>query len=345
MEASRTLGRAPRPAPLVPHGGGLTEEYQMRVVVIGIANQQTSLPVDRFPIEYVAQRYLTGGIRHTVGGVAFNVARCLSALGHMVAFASPLGEDYPAAMIDAEAYRYNLSTHLCRRELGRTPRSVVLYDTTGRRQVNTDLTDATAFTFQPEDLAPDLLRAKLVVLSNLDMNRPLIAPLLDRGRRFAVDLHDVQGPHNPYDQDFFAATYLNMSNEMVQGDEVPVLMAIRERSRAKVISMTLGADGALVLTRDMASPAHVPAPQVRAINSVGAGDTYWAVLLHHLVKEKLEPAVAARLGCEAASRMVSSEPAFGATNVTDLREILGFTTATSAASPPEVGWNSFSPEW
>ena len=124
----------------------------MRVVVIGIANQQTSLPVDRFPVEYVAQRYLTGAIRHTVGGVAFNVARSLCALGHVVALASPLGEDYPAAMIDAEAYRYNLSTHLCRRELARTPRSVVLYDTTGRRQVNTDLTDGLRMEFDTREI-------------------------------------------------------------------------------------------------------------------------------------------------------------------------------------------------
>ncbi|MGM0386080.1 MAG: carbohydrate kinase family protein [Actinomycetota bacterium] len=318
----------------------------MRVVVIGIANQQTTLPVDRFPVEYVAQRYLTGAIRHTVGGVAFNVARSLCALGHVVALASPLGEDYPAAMIDAEAYRFNLSTHLCRRELARTPRSVVLYDTCGHRQVNSDLTDATSFTFQPEDLEPDLFRAKLVVLANLDMVRPLLEPLRGQGRRVAVDLHDIQGPDNPYDQEFLSATYLNMSNEMIQGDETEVLRALRAKSAAKVLSMTLGADGALVLARDMESPVHVPAPEVRAINTVGAGDTYWAVFLHHLVKEKRDAVVAASLACKAASRMVSTEPVHGSSNVNDLRAILGVPQPVpSATTPAEIGWSSFSPEW
>lgn len=318
----------------------------MRVVVIGIANQQTSLPVDRFPVEYVAQRYLTGAIRHTVGGVAFNVARSLCALGHVVAIASPLGEDYPAAMIDAEAYRFNLSTHLCRRELARTPRSVVLYDTVGRRQVNTDLTDATSFVFRPEDLEPDLFRAKLVVLANLDMVRPLLEPLRRQGRRFAVDLHDIQGPNNPYDQEFLTATYINMSNEMIPGDEVAVLRALRAKSRAKVLSMTLGADGALVHCREMDDPVHVRAPEVRAINTVAAGDTYWAVFLHHLVKEKRSPVDAAGLACEAASRMVATEPVHGTSSVDDLRAILGVPKPTpSATTPAEIGWSSFSPEW
>lgn len=318
----------------------------MRVVVVGIANQQTSLPVDRFPVEYTAQRYLTGAIRHTVGGVAFNVARSLSALGHVVAIASPLGEDYPAAMIDAEAYRYNLSTHLCRRELARTPRSVVLYDTTGRRQVNTDLTDSTVFAFQPRDLEPDLFRAKLVVLGNLDLVRPLLEPLRKQGRRTAVDLHDIQGPNNPYDQEFLSATYLNMSNEMIAGDEVAVLRALRAKSTAKVLSMTLGADGALVLTREMDEPVRVSAPEVQAINTVGAGDTYWAVFLHHLVKERLDPAAAATLACAAASRMVSIEPVYGTSTVDDLRRILGVPKPVpSATTPAEIGWSSFSPEW
>lgn len=318
----------------------------MRVVVVGIANLETSLPVDHFPVEYSAQRYLTGRIRHSVGGVGFNVARALSALGHVVAVASPLGEDYPAAMIDAEAYRFNLSTHLCRRELRRTPRSVVLYDQTGRRQVNTDLTDASEFVFAPADLEPDLYRARLVVLGNVDMARPLIEPLQRRGRRFAVDLQDVQGPDNPYDQQFLAATYLNMSNEMVRGYERDVLLALRERSDADVLSMTLAADGALVLTSSMAEPAHVAAPKVRAINSVGAGDAYWAVFLHHLLKEKADPVAAARRGCEAASRLVATPPTHGGTTVDELRLVLGAPPLeVPSTRTPEVAWSVYSPEW
>lgn len=317
----------------------------MKVVVIGIANQQTSLPVGAFPIPYESVRFLTGQIRHTVGGVGFNVSRALSALGNMVALASPLGEDYPAAMIDAEAFRYNISTHLCGRELARTPRSVVLFDDTGRRQVNVDLTDASGFVFQPADLAPDLFRAKLVVLGNVDMVRPLIAPLRDEGKRFAVDLQDVTGPDNPWDTDFLQADYLNMSNVRVEGAEREVLTAIAAKSRARVLSMTLGAAGALVLARGWDAPVHVPAPEVTAVNSVGAGDVFWAVMLHHLVEMHTEPVTAVQLACAAGARLVEAEPLTASSDPSVLGAIVGVPEGTpTAASAPEIGWNAFTVE-
>lgn len=318
----------------------------MRVVVVGIANQQTSLPVGRFPIEYAPQRYLNGTIRHTVAGVGFNVARALSALGNMVALASPLGEDNPAALIDAEAYRYNLSTHLCRRDLYRTPRSVVLYDDFGRRQVYTDLSDAVDFHFRSEDLEPDLYRADVVVLSDLEMGRPLIQPLRQHRQPFAVDLQDVQGPDSPADEEFLAADYLNMSNGLVAGREREVLLALRDRSHARVLSMTMGADGVLVVGRDMAEPVHVETPEVLAISTAGAGDTYWAVFLHHLLNLQEDPVTAARGACTAAARLVSSLGLTGSSDARRMRGILGPSPeAVTTTASPEVAWNAYTPEW
>jgi len=259
----------------------------MKVVVVGIANQQTAVPVEQFPIPYSTTRHLTGQIRHTVGGVGFNVARVLATFGHAVALAAPLGEDYPAAMIDAEAYRYGVSTHLCRRELRRTPRSVVLWTKGGRRQANVDLTDAASFVFEEDGLAPDLFRAKLVVLGNIDMTRPLVTPIVQRGQRLAVDLQDIQGPDNPWDQDFLAADYLNMSNVNVEGREAEILFALREKSRARVLIMTMDSRGALVLERGASEPVQVPAPSVPVLNSVGAGDTFFATFLHHHLQSHL----------------------------------------------------------
>ena len=317
----------------------------MKVVVVGVANQQTALPVESFPIEYTAQRYVTGQIRHTVGGVGFNVARALATFGHAVALASPLGEDYPAAMIDAEAYRFGVSTHLCRRELRRTPRSVVLWHEDGRRQANVDLTDAADFLFSPEDLAPDLFRAKLVVLGNSNMTRPLIGPLVERGSRFAVDLQDVRGADNPWDRDFLAADYLNMSNVNVRGYERDILLELRAKSRARVLIMTLDADGALVLERDAEEPVHVPAPSVPVLNSVGAGDTFFATFLHHAVKGKLPATEAARLACAAGARMVATDMAASTFNPDELRIILGL-RPLEEFSPfaPDLRWSSSTPE-
>ena len=311
----------------------------MRVVVVGIANQQTALPIGSFPVEYEAARYLPNQIRHTVGGVGFNVARTLSTFGNMVALASPLGEDYPAAMVDSEAYRFNISTHLCRRELLRTPRSLVLYASEGRRQVNVDIGDAVDFVFQETHLAPDLFRAKLGVLGNLDMVRPLIDPVTRRGRRLAVDLQDVRGPDNPYDEEFLKADFLTMSNEYVQGSEQEILLAFRAKSRARVLTMTLAHDGALVLTRDMDAPVHVPAPMIEPRNSAGAGDIAFATFLHAMVKLKEDPVAAVERGVKAASRHVATEVAKGPQSLAQMREILGVEPEPdSVPSVPEFPW-------
>lgn len=312
----------------------------MRVVVIGIANQQTSLPVDSFPFEYEPWRNVNGQIRHTVGGVGFNVARALSTFGNMVALASPLGEDYPAALIDAEAYRYNISTHLCRRELARTPRSVVLHDSRGRRMVNSDLTDAADFTFEPEDLLLDVAGADLVVLASLPLVRPLIAPLRPAASLYAIDLHDVPNPRSPSMADFLQADLINMANEHLRGQEIEVLRYLREHSNAKLLSITLGAEGALVLTPEMDEPAHIPVRDVDATNTVGAGEIYWAVTLHHFVEAGLSAVEAATRGCEAATRMVAAPVLHAPWNIDDLRAMIapegeGVTTAS------DIPWSPF----
>lgn len=314
----------------------------MRVVVIGIANQQTSVAVDSFPVEYVPRREVNGAIRHTVGGVGFNVARVLSALGNMVALASPLGEDYPAAMIDAEAYRYNISTHLCHRELKKTPRSVVIHDAEGRRMVNSDLTDGATFIFPLDALRPDVARANLVILANLPLTRQLVTPLRTDAALYAVDLHDVRSPLNPADSEFLQADFINMSNEHVRGREAEVLLELRAASAARLLSMTAGADGAYVLTREMDEPVHVPTSCVNAVSTVGAGEVYWAVLLHHHVKGQLDAVTAASMGCQAAARMISARPFPAQTDINDFRALLGVADEPEAApSPPDIAWIPF----
>lgn len=316
----------------------------MKIVVVGIANLQTALPVDGFPVPFEPRRSVTNQIRHTVGGVGFNQARTLSALGHMVALASPLGEDYPAAMFDAEAYRYTISTHLCQRVLPRTPRSVVLYDEAGHRQANVDLGGALDYVFQPEQLAPDLFRAKLVILGNVPMVLPLVAPLRARGKALAVDIQDVRGADNPYDEPFLQADYLNMSNDRVRGREREVLLAFREKSPARALMMTLGADGALILTRDLAEPVHVraEAPAPNPTNTAGAGDLAFAVFLHRLLKIKDDPIEAARVAVEASNAYVASDAPHGAVEPEELLKILDVEPrSASAPSSAEIPWNSY----
>lgn len=255
----------------------------MKTLVVGIANQQTDVPVDGFPIEYNPARYLRGQIRTSVGGVGFNVARTLANLGGTVALAAPLGVDPPADAVLAEAIRLGVDTRLCTRDLVSTPRSVILYAPDGRRLINTDLGDATTASFDPDLLASYARRADAVVLGNLDLSRPLLPAIRAAGTPVVVDLQDVQGLDNPYDQDFLEADVLVMSHERVTTTYELLLQGMLAQSRAALVVLTRGAGGALALTRDDAQPWVVPAFDAgHVLSTTGAGDTFTAALTHFL---------------------------------------------------------------
>ncbi|OKL53787.1 hypothetical protein BSZ39_07635 [Bowdeniella nasicola] len=262
----------------------------MKVIVVGIANQRTTVPIGSFPVTLHHDASYHHEIRHSVGGMGFSVARALSALGNDVALAAPLGEDYPTALIDTEAYRFDMSTHLCTRSLARTPRSVVLYDDAGARQIFNDLTDSPGIAFHVDDLLPDVTQADITVLTSRRMAAGLATELAKRNLPFAVDLQNVDpmirddlaayqeasedglppAGHCPpptgeaelgilaeapvcFDEwvaPFLPARYITMSSSRARGREAEVLADVAHASRAEVCVMTLAERGCLVLSRN-----------------------------------------------------------------------------------------------
>ena len=268
----------------------------MRVVVVGIANLQTFLPVDRFPHDYTPTRYLPGEITTTVGGVGFNVARTLAALGDTVSLMCPLGSDVAASAVIAEAAQLRIDVSSTASSLPQTPTSVVLHDPQGRRQVNTDLGRALTATFTDAQFTSAARHASVAVLGNLDFSRPLLRAARDIDLPIAVDLQDVQGLDNPYDGDFVAAAdILVMSHERLTVAHDEFLLRLRDKSRAGLIVLTLGAGGSLALTPKMSRAVHTPAARVGpTANTTGAGDTFMGALLHYYLSagQPLEQALA-----------------------------------------------------
>lgn len=267
----------------------------MHAVVVGIANLQTFLPVDGFPHCYTPTRYLPGEITTSVGGVGFNVARTIAALGDTVSLMCPLGSDVAASTVLAEAARLGIEAASATRLLPATPQSVVLHDTEGRRQINTDLGCALSATFTDAQFKSAARQASVAVLGNLDFSRPLLRAARDLDLLVAVDLQDMQGLDNPYDDDFLtAADILVMSHERLTVALDDFLMMLRDKSRARLIVLTLGAGGSLALTPQMSRALHTPAARVgRTANTTGAGDTFMGALLHYYLsaRQPLEQAL------------------------------------------------------
>ena len=63
------------------------------ILVSGLINIETTLKVDGFPIAYEPVRYPFWGVRSTVSGVGYNIAKALTTLGDSVRLLSLIGRD------------------------------------------------------------------------------------------------------------------------------------------------------------------------------------------------------------------------------------------------------------
>lgn len=254
----------------------------MSILVVGVANTQTTVPIGSFPVSYEPARYLPGQIIQRVGGVGFNVARALAALGNQVRLVAPLGDDVGAAAVREQAARCRIDlVPAC--PVADTPRSVVLVDNHGQRQIHTDLRDALTATLDLQAVCAQLPKIRVVVAANLDLCRPLLPLCAEYGVKLAVDLQDVQGSDNPYDTDFVThADLLTMSDARLAQEPRPVLEAMHRQGRAELLVLGQGARGALALIPHQHKCRQIPAFPARARDTTGAGDAFMAALVHYL---------------------------------------------------------------
>ena len=69
------------------------------ILVSGLINIETTLRVDRFPIDYQPVRFPFFGIDSTVSGVGYNVVKALTTLGDDVRFAALVGRGEASARV------------------------------------------------------------------------------------------------------------------------------------------------------------------------------------------------------------------------------------------------------
>lgn len=282
----------------------------MDVIVVGVATQQLSLPVETFPIEFNPRRYLPGGISVEVGGAGYSVARHSARLGHEAFLVAPIGEDMAASTIDLTAERDRVNTALCARVLRRTPRSVLLQAEGGQRAAFSDLAGvAEARVDSPEVLAA-LRTADVAVLGNVDFSLPLIPVAKGAGVPVVVDLQDVRDVRAPELDAFTAADVLTMANTYHVGDEATALRALRERGARGFLVVTMGTAGLMILPPDEDEPCGVTVVPAREVTTTeGAGDVFLACLVDALYAQRLPWAEAStRAGRQTAIHLESGNP-------------------------------------
>ncbi|HTH14472.1 MAG TPA: carbohydrate kinase family protein, partial [Spirochaetia bacterium] len=253
-----------------------------RILVSGLINIETTLRVEGFPLAYNAVNYPFFGVRSTVSGVGYNLAKALTTLGHPVGFLSLVGKDPWGSVVEGELTRDGIPTGAVLADLDQTAQSVILYDPTGRRQIHTDLKDIQERSFPPEIFHREVKGCAVAALCNINFSRALLGPTVDLGIPIATDVHVLTDPRDAYNTDFLAASRIVfLSNEGCTGSEkamAETLLGLYPRCHVVVVGM--GGQGALLACRGEAA---LPLPAVATrpvVNTIGAGDALFSAFLH-----------------------------------------------------------------
>lgn len=253
-----------------------------RIVVLGLINIETTVRVDQFPLDYAPVRYPFHGVRSTVSGVGYNISKALHTLGHEVRLCTLIGQDDAAALVQAALAREDLDTAHVLPMLAQTAQSAILYDTSGRRMILSDLKDIQEHSYPAQHFEGACLDAELAVLCNINFSRPYLAAARARGLPIATDVHTISDLDDTYNHEYIAqADILFMSDERLPTPPEDWARAIIARFPAQIVVIGLGAQGALLAVRADGFVGRFPAENPRpVINTVGAGDALFSAFLH-----------------------------------------------------------------
>lgn len=265
------------------------ESDRARILVSGLLNLETSVPVEGFPVPYVPITYPENAVRSAASGVALNLACAFAALGDEPRVLSAVARDGASFLVRRALSEAGVGEDGLCELLSATPQSVVLHSPDGARRIFCDLKDAQAVRFPQktvEGAFAGAAKPDAAVLCNINYSRPLLAEARAAGVPVVTDLHVFSDPDDAYNADFLrAADVLFLSHEGLPCAPEAFFPLLAERSPARVMAITQGAEGATLWEREGGRVIHLPAVRTReAVNTVGAGDACLAAFVHHWVR-------------------------------------------------------------
>jgi ribokinase len=256
-------------------------------LVLGNATIDESMTVDTWLAP--GQTVIVGPPRRDLGGKGANQALVLSRTGAPVRFVAAIGRDADGDWIAERLHAEGLSDDLVRVDAA-TDRSLIFVNPEGENAIAS--TVAAAGSIGP-DLARSLVAALapgdgLLMQGNLSLETTRAALLAARSAHARTIFNP--SPLQPGFADLLPLVDLLVLNqgeaERLGGAGDPGAAAGSLRlAGASVVVLTLGARGAVFA--DETGVDHRPAPEVSAVDTTGAGDTFTGVLIGALYHRRL----------------------------------------------------------
>ncbi|MGB7338239.1 MAG: carbohydrate kinase family protein [Phototrophicaceae bacterium] len=256
-----------------------------KILVAGLVNIETTIRIEKFPIDYTPVKFAFHGIKSSVSGVGYNIAKALTTLGHDIDFLSLIADDVIGKTIRAELETQGISHQSVLSLLDASPQSAILYDDSGKRMIHSDLKNIQDAVYPASHLSLD--KVELAVLANINFSRPLLKVLKQANIPIASDIHTISDLADVYNQDYMhAADILFMSNEKLPTTPDDWVHQCWERFETPIIGIGLGVEGALIAIRDTHQIERIPAKALRPIiNTIGSGDALFSAFIHSYVTD------------------------------------------------------------
>jgi ribokinase len=256
------------------------------IVVLGSTNMDLVTYVEKAPRR---GETVTGREFRTIpGGKGANQAIAAARAGATVSMIGAVGTDAYGTRLRSTLEHSGVETDLLRTIDGPSGTAhIVVDDEGGNAIVVIPGANGTVDHLVPGD--EGLIASADTLLLQLEIPMPAVVAGARTARAHGVRTILTPAPAQPLPPELLAATDLLVANEYEavtltdETDTVDAATALLEQVPAVVV--TLGAAGSLYLARD-AEPLAVGAPQVTAVDSTGAGDTFAGALAVALGEER-----------------------------------------------------------
>jgi ribokinase len=244
------------------------------VVVVGSANVDVVLPVERIPRP--GETVLASGLSRGPGGKGANQAVAAARAGASTAFVGSVGEDEHGELLLSALTGAGVDVRLVRRTPTPTGTAIITVDATGENAIT--VAPSANAELVLDAAATEAVAAAPVMLAQLEIPFETVRAAAEAGRYVVLNA----APAAPVDP----ATLEHVDLLVVNEHEAGVVSGVTGEPRATgpalldrvpAVVVTLGADGALVLVRDR-EPEHVPGVAVEVVDTTAAGDTFCGVL-------------------------------------------------------------------
>lgn len=253
------------------------------ILVSGLINIETTLKIEKFPLNYFPVTFPFYGIGTTISGVGFNIAAALSGLGDEVQFLSLIGNDSQCKMVRESLKKHKIPSQNVLCQLESTPQSVIIYDGQGKRQIHVDLKDIQESKYDQKRFLSALEICDTTVLCNTNYSRNFLKLTQESGKMIFTDVHTLSDIHDPYNKDFMeAANVLFLSDEHLPCSPEEFVDALARTYHNDIIIVGLGSEGALLYVKKDNYIRRLPAVSVRpVVNTIGAGDALFSAFTHY----------------------------------------------------------------